>query len=77
MNYARSEHLANDSYGLVGVLYSLRRFLFGMVGFHKQHAPKRIVFTVDVAVFVVAAAYMLSLPLSDNFNLANYLKLSQ
>ncbi len=70
-------NLANDSYGLVSVLYSLCLFLFGMVGFYKQRAPKRIVFTVGVAVFAIATAYMLSLPLPDNFDFANYLKLTQ
>lgn len=70
-------NLANDSYGLVSVLYSLCLFLFGMVGFYTQRSPKRIVFAVGVVVFVVATAYMLSLPLPDNFDFANYLKLSQ
>ena len=70
-------NLAHDSYGLVSVLYSLCLFLFGMVGFYRQRIPKRIIFTVGVAVFVVATAYMLSLPLPDNFDFANYLKLSQ
>ncbi len=70
-------NLANDSYGLVSVLYSLCLFLFGMVGFYTQRSPKRIVFAVGVVVFVVATAYMLSLPLPDNFDFANYFKLSQ
>ena len=70
-------NLANDSYGLVSVLYSLCLFLFGMVGFYKQSAPRRIGFTVGVAVFVIATVYMLSLPLPDNFDFANYFKLSQ
>ena len=70
-------NLANDSYGLVSVLYSLCLFLFGMVGFYKQRLPRRIVFTVGVAVFVIATAYMFSLPLPDNFDFANYFKLSR
>lgn len=70
-------NLANDSYGLVSVLYSLCLFLFGMVGFYKQDWPMRIVFTVGVVVFVAATAYMLSLPLPDNFDFANYFKLSR
>ncbi len=70
-------NLASDSYGLVSVLYSLCLFLFGMVGFYKQLAPKRIVFTVGVLVFLGATIYMLSLPLPDNFDFANYLKLVQ
>ena len=70
-------NLANDSYGLVSVLYSLCLFLFGMVGFYTQRSPKRIVFAVGVAVFVAATAYMLSLPLPENFDFANYFKLSQ
>ena len=70
-------NLANDSYGLVSVLYSLCLFLFGMVGFYKQRLPRRIVFTVGVVVFVVATVYMCSLPLPDNFDFANYLKLSR
>ena len=70
-------NLANDSYGLVSVLYSLCLFLFGMVGFYKQRLPRRIVFSVGVFVFVIATAYMISLPLPDNFDFANYFKLSQ
>ncbi len=70
-------NLANDSYGLVSVLYSLCLFLFGMVGFYRQRIPRRIVFAVGVAVFVAATAYMLSLPLPDGFDFANYFKLSQ
>ena len=70
-------NLANDSYGLVTVLYSLCLFLFGMVGFYRQPIPRRIVFTVGVGVFIIATAYMLSLPLPDNFDFANYFKLSQ
>ena len=70
-------NLANDSYGLVSVLYSLCLFLFGMVGFYKQRLPRRIVFSVGVFVFVIATTYMISLPLPENFNFANYLKLSQ
>ncbi len=75
--YGDRSNLANDSYGLVSVLYSLCLFLFGMVGFYKQHVSKWIVFGVGVVVFVIATAYMLSLPLPDNFDFANYLKLSQ
>ena len=70
-------NLASDSYGLVSVLYSLCLFLFGMVGFYKQRIPRRVVFTIGVVVFVVATVYMLSLPLPDNFDFANYFKLSQ
>ena len=70
-------NLANDSYGLVSVLYSLCLFLFGMVGFYKQRLPRRIVFSVGVFVFVIATAYMISLPLPENFDFANYFKLSQ
>ena len=70
-------NLANDSYGLVSVLYSLCLFLFGMVGFYKQRLPRRIVFVVGLFVFVVATLYMLSLPLPENFDFANYFKLSQ
>ena len=70
-------NLANDSYGLVSVLYSLCLFLFGMVGFYKQRLPRRVVFSVGVVVFIVATAYMLSLPLPDNFDFANYFKLSR
>ena len=70
-------NLANDSYGLVTVLYSLCLFLFGMVGFYRQRIPRRIVFSVGVVVFVAATAYMFSLPLPDNFDFANYFKLSQ
>ena len=70
-------NLANDSYGLVSVLYSLCLFLFGMVGFYRQPLPRRIVFGVGVVVFVIGTVYMLSLPLPDNFDFANYLKLSQ
>ncbi len=70
-------NLANDSYGLVTVLYSLCLFLFGMVGFYRQRIPRRIIFTVGVGVFVVATTYMLSLPLPDQFDFANYFKLAQ
>ena len=70
-------NLANDSYGLVSVLYSLCLFLFGMVGFYRQHLPRRIVFVVGAVVFVVATTYMISLPLPDNFDFANYFKLTQ
>ena len=69
--------LASDSYGLVTVLYSLCLFLFGMIGFYKQRTARRIVFAVGVVVFVAATTYMLSLPLPDNFDFANYFKLSQ
>ena len=70
-------NLANASYGLVSVLYSLCLFLFGMVGFYKQRPPRRIVFAVGVVVFVIATTYMFSLPLPDNFDISNYFKLSQ
>lgn len=70
-------NLAHDSFGLVSVLYSLCLFLFGMVGFYKQINPKRIIFIVGVVFFVVATVYMLSLPLPDHFDFANYFKLSQ
>lgn len=70
-------NLANDSYGLVSVFYSLCLFLFGMVGFYKHDASKRIVFAVGVVFFAVATVYMLSLPLPDNFDFANYFKLVQ
>ena len=70
-------NLAHDSYGLVSVLYSLCLFLFGMVGFYKQRIPRRIVFGVGVFVFIIGTAYMISLPLPDNFDFANYFKLSQ
>ena len=70
-------NLANDSYGLVSVLYSLCLFLFGMVGFYKQQNPRRIIFAVGVFVFVIATVYMASLPLPENFDFANYFKLAQ
>ena len=70
-------NLAHDSFGLVSLLYSLCLFLFGMLGFYKERTMKKVVFAVGVAVFVGATIYMLSLPLPDNFNFANYFKLAQ
>lgn len=70
-------NLASASYGLVSVLYSLCLFLFGMVGFYKQRLPRRVVFVFGVVVFIVASTYMFSLPLPDNFDFANYFKLSK
>ncbi len=70
-------NLANDSYGLASLLYSLCLFLFGMVGFYKHLTQRKIVFAVGVVVFVIATVYMLSLPLPDGFNFANYFKLIQ
>lgn len=70
-------NLASDSFGLVSVLYSLCLFLFGMIGFYKQQNPRRVVFAVGVVVFIAATAYMLSLPLPNNFDFANYFKLTQ
>ena len=70
-------NLAHDSYGLVSVFYSLCLFLFGMVGFYQQRLPRRIIFTVGVAVFAIGTIYMLSLPLPADFDFGNYFKLSQ
>ncbi len=70
-------NLASDSFGLVSVLYSLCLFLFGMVGLYKHRRPRQIVVAVGSVVLVVATLYMLSLPLPNEFDFANYFKLSQ
>jgi hypothetical protein len=70
-------NLANDSYGLVSLLYSLCLFLFGMVGFYHELAKRRWVFYVGVVVFIAATIYMIYLPLPVNFDFANYFKLLQ
>ncbi len=70
-------NLANDSYGLAALMYSLCLFLFGLVGFYKHLVQRKVVFGAGIVVFAIATVYMLSLPLPDGFDLANYFKLVQ
>ncbi len=70
-------NLANDSYGLAALMYSICLFLFGLVGFYRHLVQRKVVFGAGVVVFIIATIYMFSLPLPDGFDLANYFKLVQ
>lgn len=61
-----------DTYNLVNVIYSLVLFLLGIVGIFKNIPNRFIVFLIAVVLLVIAAVFMVTIPMPTGFDLGSY-----
>ncbi len=61
-----------DAFGLVSVIYSVVLFLLGIASSLKSKNNRYVVVAFSLLCFVLATAYMLTLPMPDGFSIGNF-----
>ena len=64
----------SDAYALSTVIFSVVLFLLGITGTFKNEKNKRTILIIAGVAFLIAAAYMLSVPMPRDFNMFNFFK---
>ena len=68
----QSDNAKGDKYNLVVVIYSIVLFLLGIVGIFKSIPNRTIVLIGAMICFVIATAYMCTIPLPTGFSLTSF-----
>lgn len=72
LEQGKQDNANGDAFGLTTVLFSIVLFLLGICGTMKNEKYKEVIVIVSAVVLILAAIYMLTIPLPTGFSLASF-----